>query len=191
MRGNIRDIEDGLSTWSDEVVSLQTTVSTSEVEDLKGKCKDLEGRMRRRNIRIVGVPEKPGSNSTTAVSKLLKETLQMDKDITIVRSHHSLGSRKPGDKLMPLFAKLHYDDCMEILRRAQDQAPLSYNGNLVAIYPDYTANVIDIIKSRRRIDRWGARNTAAISDLSSVGGLLFTSKIQHYYWLYFVNRILF
>ena len=26
---------------------------------------------------------------------------------------------------------------------------------------------------------------------TGVGGLLFTSKIQHYYWLYFLNRILF
>jgi len=112
------------------------------VEELKGKCEDLEGRMRRGNIRIVGVPEQPGSSSTTAVSKLLKETLRMDKEIKIDRSHRSLGSRKPGDKPRAIIAKLHYDgDCMEILRRARDQAPLSYNGNPVAIYPDYTASV--------------------------------------------------
>ncbi|KAL0152986.1 hypothetical protein M9458_051693, partial [Cirrhinus mrigala] len=78
------------------------------------KCEDMEGRMRRGNIRITGIPEQPGSSTPIAVSKLQKEMLQMDREVKIDRSHRSLGPRKPGDKLRTIIAKLHYDgDCME------------------------------------------------------------------------------
>ncbi|KAL1275018.1 hypothetical protein QQF64_027832 [Cirrhinus molitorella] len=102
----------------------------------------MEGRMRRGNIRITGIPEQPGSSTPTSVSKFLKEMLQMDREVKIDRSHRSLGPRKPGDKPCTIIAKLHYDgDCMEILRKARERAPLSYNGNQITIFPDYTASV--------------------------------------------------
>ncbi|CAM4672337.1 unnamed protein product [Leuciscus chuanchicus] len=137
-------METGLSAWSDEVVTLQTTVNTlkTEVAELRDKCEDLEGRARRCNIRILGVPETPGSNSTTSVSKLLREALQLDKDVLIDRSHRSLAPRKPGGKPRAIVAKLHYfQDCVEVLNRARTRAPLRYNGESIAIFPDYTSRV--------------------------------------------------
>lgn len=145
VKAKVTAVEEGLSTWSDEVVSVQTTVTDlkKQVEDLKEKCEDMEGRMRRGNIRIVGVAEQPGSSSPAAVSKLLKEVFQMDKDIRIERSHRSLTYRRPGDKPRVIIAKLHNDgDAMDILRKARDRGgQLNYNGNPIAIFPDYTANV--------------------------------------------------
>uniref|UniRef100_A0A3B1JLI8 L1 transposable element RRM domain-containing protein n=1 Tax=Astyanax mexicanus TaxID=7994 RepID=A0A3B1JLI8_ASTMX len=132
MKMDFTDMAGGLSTWSDEVASLQTAVTClqSQVEKLKEKNEDLEGRMRRGNIRIVGVDEQPES------------TLQIDRDVKVDRSHRSLTQWKPGDRPRVIIAKLHYDgDAAEILRRARDQAPLSYNGKRIAIYPDYTATV--------------------------------------------------
>ncbi|CAM4672382.1 unnamed protein product [Leuciscus chuanchicus] len=137
-------METGLSAWSDEVVTLQTTVNTlkTEVAELRDKYEDLEGRARRCNIRILGVPETPGSNSTTSVSKLLREALQSDKDVLIDRSHRSLAPRKPGGKPRAIVAKLHYfQDCVEVLNRARTRAPLRYNGESIAIFPDYTTRV--------------------------------------------------
>lgn len=88
MKENIKDVEGGLSTWSDEMVTLQATVTklTSQVDDLKEKCEDMEGRMRRGNIRITGIPEQPGSSTPIAVSKLLKDMLQMDREENAHRS---------------------------------------------------------------------------------------------------------
>lgn len=98
--------------------------------------------MRRGNIRITGVPEQSGSSSPAAVSKLLREMLDLDREVKIDRSQRSLIPRKPGDKLRTIIAKLHYDgDCMEILRKARERAPHNHNGNLITIYPDYTASV--------------------------------------------------
>lgn len=144
MKTTIQGMETGLSTWSDEVVSLQSTVNAlkTEVAELRDKCEDLEGRARRCNIRILGVPETPGSSSTTTVSKMLRDMLQLDKDVLIDRSHRSLAPRRPGGKPRAIVAKLHYfQDCVEVLKRARTCVPLRHNGETVAIFPDYTARV--------------------------------------------------
>ena len=142
MKTIIQDMETGMSTWSDEVVTLQTMVNTlkTEVAELRDKCRDMEGRAWRCNIRILGVPEMTGSSSITSVSKLLHEVLQLDKDVLFDLSHRSLASRKPGEKPRVIVAKLHYlQDCVEVLSRALTHAPLWYNGETVAIFPDYTS----------------------------------------------------
>lgn len=144
MKATVKDVESGLSTWTDEVVNLQTTVTSlqKELTDLRGKCEDMEGRMRRCNVRILGVPEEPNSSSTASVSKLLKEVLGMDKDVLVDRSHRSLMPKRQDGKPRAIVAKLHYyQDCVEILRRARTQARLRLNGKPLAIFPDYTTAV--------------------------------------------------
>lgn len=144
MKTTIQDMETGISTWSDKVVTLQTTVNTpkTEVAELRDNDEDMEGRARRCNIRILGVPQTTGSSSTTSVSKLLREVLQLDKDVLIDRSYKSLAPRKPGRKPRVIVAKLHYfQDCVEVLNRTRTCAPLRYNGETVAIFSDYTARV--------------------------------------------------
>lgn len=142
------------------------------MEDLKEKCDDLEGRMRRGNIRIAGVAETTGSSSTTVVSKLLKEVLQMDRDLRVDRSHHSLAPRKPGGRPRVIIAKMHhFQDCIDILRRAREGAPLRFNGEPVGVYLDYTTSV--------------ARARAAFNDVKKVlrgrqevrYGLLFPARL--------------
>ena len=141
---NIKEVEGGLSAWSDEVATLQNSVSEmkAEMAELKTKCEDMEGRMRRCNIRIIGVPETPDSSTTTSVSKLLSEVLQLDKEPLIDRSHRSSGPKKPGGKPRAIVAKLHYyQDCVQILQRARTRGPLRFNGESITIFPDYTATV--------------------------------------------------
>lgn len=141
---SIKEVEGGLSAWSDEVVTLRETVSEmkTEIAELKAKCEDMEGRSRRCNIRIIGVPETPDSSSTTSVSKLLTEVLQLEKEPLIDRSHRSLGPKKPGGKPRAIVAKLHYyQDVVQILRRARTRGPLRFNGEPITIFPDYTATV--------------------------------------------------
>lgn len=133
---NVKAVQDGLLSWSDELVCTQNSITDlkKEVEDLKEKC---GGRMRRGNNRIVGVDEGPNSSSPAAISKLLKEVFQMDKEVRIERSHHSLIQRKPGDKPRAIIAKLHSEgDAMDILRRAwESRGCLTYNGHPIAIKP--------------------------------------------------------
>lgn len=98
--------------------------------------------MRRCNVRILGVPETPGSSSTASVAKLLMEALQLEKEPLIDRSHRSLGPAKPGGKPRVIIAKLHYyQECAEVLRRAHTRGSLRYNGDQITVFPDYTASV--------------------------------------------------
>ena len=138
----MKALEGGLSVWTDEVILLQTTITDlkKQVEDLKEKCEDIEGRMRRGNIRIMGVVEEPGSSSPTAVSKLLKEMLHLDREVLIQRSHRSLTQRRPGDKPQVIFAKFHNEgDAMDRDRNNSTTTQLNYNNynrNPIAIFPD-------------------------------------------------------
>lgn len=72
---SFKEVEDGLSMWSDEVITLQSTVSVlkTDVMELKDNCDNMEGRMRRCNLRMLGVPETPRSASVASVAKLLAE----------------------------------------------------------------------------------------------------------------------
>lgn len=144
MKATITEVEAGLSTWSDEVAALQTTVTDlkAEVTGLRVKCDDMEGRMRRCNIRILGVAETNGSCSTASVSKLLREALQLDRDVLVDWSHRTPASRKSDGKPRAIVAKLHYhQDCVEVLTGARTRAPLRVNRETIAIFPDYAAGV--------------------------------------------------
>lgn len=59
IKTDIQDVKGGLSTWSDEVHTLQNIVTElqSELVKLRDKCEDMEGRMRHGNICIVSVME--------------------------------------------------------------------------------------------------------------------------------------
>ena len=88
---------------------MQNTVSkfNSQVKELKEKCNDLEGRMRRGNLCIMGVVEKPSSSSKTALSKLLREALQMERDLKGDRAHRSLAPKRLDGRPWVIMAKMH------------------------------------------------------------------------------------
>lgn len=90
----------------------------------------------------MGVTKQPGSSSPLAVSKLIKEVLQLDREVLIQCSHWSLTQRTPGNKPRVIIAKLHNKgDAMDILRKVRDRGgQLNYNGNPIAIFLN-TANV--------------------------------------------------
>lgn len=144
VKQTVTEMEHSLSTCSDDITTLQTTVHklSKEVAGLQEKCVDLEGRMRRSNIRILNVAESSGSSSPTAVSKLLKEALRLEKEVVVDRSHRSLQPRQEGGKPRAIVAKLHYyQDCVDILRLAREAGTLQYNGTKIFIFPDYPPSV--------------------------------------------------
>lgn len=145
IENDVVDVQNGLSGWSDEVVALQSTVEEikREMKSLKEKSEEMEGRMRRGNIRIEGIEEQPNSSNPTEVSKVLQQALKLDRDIKVDRSHRTRTLRKPGDsRPRVIIAKLHYEgDAIDILRRARETRPLYYNGKKISIFPDYTSSV--------------------------------------------------
>lgn len=144
IRTTVSDMERGLSGCSDDITELQNSVRKLEenVQNLQEKCLDMEGRMRRSNIRIMNVAEEDGSSTPVSVSRLIKKVLKMDKDVLIDRSHRSLQAKRMDGKPRAIIAKLHcYQDCVKILRRARESGPLQHNGSTILIFPDYPPSV--------------------------------------------------
>ncbi|KAE8296873.1 hypothetical protein D5F01_LYC05643 [Larimichthys crocea] len=138
----IKELERSASLHSDDVTDLQRQVTrlTSEVGKLTEKCEDLEGRSRRHNIRIVGVPEGvEGSTTRDFVADLLKDVLSLDEKPLIDRVHRTL-RRSPGPRgpPRPFILRLHYYHVLEdILRKARVAKQLYFRDKRIQIFPDY------------------------------------------------------
>ncbi|KAL7871900.1 hypothetical protein SRHO_G00068830 [Serrasalmus rhombeus] len=123
LQTTVDGVERALSACTDDVSQLQTTVAslTKTVADLEAKCDDLESRSRRQNIRIIGIPEDGSFTlSTSSVSTLLKDALQLPDLPQIDRAHQSLAPKpSSGQPSRPIIARLHcYEDCVNILKQA-------------------------------------------------------------------------
>uniref|UniRef100_A0AAX7UGL5 L1 transposable element RRM domain-containing protein n=1 Tax=Astatotilapia calliptera TaxID=8154 RepID=A0AAX7UGL5_ASTCA len=142
----IKDLELSATTCSDDLTSLQSAVKvlTEEVRQLQAKCEDLEGRSRRNNIRLVGIPEGlESSNPREFISHLLQDLLKLNEAPLLDRVHRSLGSKpREGTPPRPLLIRVHYFHVKEqLLRLAGANSPLLYQGRRISIFPDFTPAV--------------------------------------------------
>ncbi|XP_048086705.1 uncharacterized protein LOC125286061 [Alosa alosa] len=138
----IKDLERSASLQSDDITALQSQVTrlNSEVDKLVTKCEDLEGRSRRHNIRIIGIPEgAEGSAPHDFVADLLQEVLSLEAKPLIDRAHRTLCRRPdPQEPPRPIVLRLHYYHVLEgILRKAIAARQLFYEGKRIQIFPDY------------------------------------------------------
>ncbi|KAJ8409744.1 hypothetical protein AAFF_G00218030 [Aldrovandia affinis] len=84
---------------STRITELEANVGslTTRVTYLDNRCEDLEGRMRRNNIRLLGIPEGvEGPRPTESVAGLLQELLGLDEKPLLDRAHRTLRSRPRG-----------------------------------------------------------------------------------------------
>lgn len=142
----IKELECAASDQSDRLSELENLVQTlnAQVTQLNAKCEDLEGRSRRNNIRLVGVPEGvEGSNPTEFISGLIQDTLSLDHKPVVDRAHRSLREKpKKDEPPRPFIIRLHYhQDRDRILRRAEELSTVFYQEGKVMFFPDYTSAV--------------------------------------------------
>lgn len=139
----VTGIEESLSTCTDDIVILKTTVEnlSAKVVTLENKCEDLEGRSRRNNIRIIGLSEQHGPVTAISISTLLKDAFKLDKEPVVDRAHRSLNPKpRPGERPRPVIARLHYyGDCVDILQRARNEQRVRIGDSTISVFPDHTA----------------------------------------------------
>ncbi|KAL7857224.1 hypothetical protein SRHO_G00161230 [Serrasalmus rhombeus] len=125
---------------TDDLLALQAKVESlsKEICRLNAKCDDLESRSRRKNIRIVGIPEGETLTLTTSsVSELLKEAFVLDKPPLVDHAHCTLAPKpKSGDPPRP-----YYGNCVAILRKARRQQRITVSNMKLLVFPDFTAKV--------------------------------------------------
>lgn len=148
----IVSLETNANSTEERIKALEATCSTlSEAyAKLKAKNIDLEGRSRRNNVRIVGLPESiEGPRPTTFFSEALMEifgdqVLQNPPELD--RAHRTLPAKpRQGDKPRPVIACFHRHQIKElVVREARKRRnDLRYHDTPVRIYEDYCPDVLE------------------------------------------------
>ncbi|KAI4884966.1 hypothetical protein NFI96_003671 [Prochilodus magdalenae] len=140
------------------ISSLETALAETQRKNelLRLKLDDLEGRSRRNNIKIVGVPEgeekgKPTEFVTGLLPKLLGAT-HFAEPLIVDRAHRVLQPKPPeGAKPRTIIARVHFYTEKERILRLRAGRNLDYNGHKIYIFPDYTAEVLSQRRSFRDV----------------------------------------
>lgn len=125
--------------------TLQNVLSRlATVEERKD---DLEGRSRRCNIRVLGLPEGVEGTNPLAYMETWVKSFTPTTDHTAffsIERAHRVPARKPlpGAPPRPMLAKfLHSQDRDAVLRAARNTGPLQVENKQIMIFPDYARAV--------------------------------------------------
>lgn len=146
--------EDQAADHEHGIYAAETSVTELQQENkkLRAKLSDLEGRSRRNNVRILGIPEgEEKGRPTEFVSNLIPKLLGDDnfaKPVVIDRVHRIQQPKPPeGSRPRMMIARVHLTQDKEKILRLGNQRSLEYEGNRILIFPDYSAEVME---QRRR-----------------------------------------
>lgn len=162
----LNNIQTTISDHGQRIDSLESAANTQDqrIQDLEDRCAalaesnrkliaktaDLEGRSRRNNIRIVGLPESiEGPRPTKFFSELLVELLGnqvLQSPPELDRAHRSLAAKpQPGSRPRPVIIRLHHYQTKDlIIREARKRrGSLKYQGTRVQIFEDFTPEVME------------------------------------------------
>ena len=120
---------------------------TERLETVERRMEELEGRDRRSNIRLIGLPEEiEGQNMVSYLEDWLRKEVVVEglsPFFALERAHRVPASRpQPGMPARAVVAKLlHYKDRDTILQKAREHGPYNVSNAKVSMFPDYTLNV--------------------------------------------------
>lgn len=148
---------------------------------LSNKCDDIENRIRRKNMRIYGIPERAEKDDMISfVTNFLKGslTLQDGLNIELERAHRALGQR-PSDTAPPRSIIVRFWDFrvkQTVLQQAWKQRDVQFQGNRVYFDQDYSPEVQRKRKKVREvIKKLKERNVKAQSPYPAQLRIFFTS----------------
>nr|WPK86675.1 NLRC3-like protein 29 [Sebastes schlegelii] len=162
-----------------QTLELCLTDMKKSNERLLTKIDDIEGRSRRNNIKIVGIPEDEEKGRTTEfIAGLIPKLLGVSsfaKPVIVDRAHR-IPVPKPTDVKRPrsIIARIHFYQEKELILRLSRQQQMIYNGQRIYVYPDYTAEVMAQRRGFREV-------TQALREREVKYSLCFPAKlhVQH------------
>lgn len=147
LRGRVREVEDRVSQMEDAVAPIHPKVAELEkvANSWVQRADDLENRLRRNNLRILGLPERTeGQHPCEFMEQWLKELLPDARfsPLFAIERAHRVPARPPppGAPPRPLLARLiSSKDRDAALQAARKTPELKYNGASISIFPDFSA----------------------------------------------------
>lgn len=170
----ITEVEGRVSALEDIVNPVEDTVKVMEqqVMDLRERIDDLENRGRRKNIRIVGLPEgAEGDNPLRFFESWLPKALNIETKagrFKLERAHRALVnemSATPSNKPRSVVVRFHnYQDKQRVMNASWNMGmkkeALKYDGATVMIFQDLSAAVLRKRKTfdgvKKRLKAMGA-----------------------------------
>lgn len=135
---------DGITTLEEDVATLKSQLETAKQvnEKLQLTVEDLISRSKRKNLRVIGIPEgTEGTDArlfmTTLFKKVTGDALQ-DADLELERAHRSLAP-KPLHGSRPFIVRFHkYIHKEQVLQWAKKNRDISYLGQSIRIFEDFS-----------------------------------------------------
>ncbi|KAK7925845.1 hypothetical protein WMY93_008155 [Mugilogobius chulae] len=140
-------LERSANATTTEIAEIQATLADVAADNarLKARLLDLEGRNRRNNVRIVGLPESIEDASPTAFFSQL-----------LVEGHRSLAAKpRPTERPRHVLICFHRFQTRELVVRAARRlrGKLNYKGSPIHIFEDYCPEVLEQRNRYREIMR--------------------------------------
>lgn len=154
IRGRLTESESRISATEDLTTSHDHRLEVLEntVKSLVAKSDDAENRLRRNNVRVLGLPEgSEGERPAEFAEAFFKDILELtpvSPTYVVERAHRvPTGRRPPGAPPRPFLVRfLNYRDRDRILSEARKHPHLKYENADVHFYPDFSA---DLQKKRK------------------------------------------
>nr|XP_021325840.1 uncharacterized protein LOC550357 isoform X2 [Danio rerio] len=145
-------LESGLAEVTQHLEHLETACAglTKENEWLRSKMSDLEGRSRRQNIRIVGLPESiEGPRPTNFFSEMLAEVFgdQILASPPELDRAHRIPAPKPapGQRPRPVVLRFHRYQVKDlVVRESRKKGILTFRNHKIRIFEDYSPDVLKL-----------------------------------------------
>lgn len=152
------DVEKQAAEQERRVMNMEASLAELRQQNkgLHSKVLDSEGRSRRNNIKIVGIPEgEEKGRPTDFVSQLIPKLLgaeNFDEPVMIDRAHRTL-QPKPAEGARPrtIVARVHLPQEKGKILRLGRQHALEYSGNRIFVFPDYTVEVMEKRRSFKEV----------------------------------------
>lgn len=149
IRDRVSETERRISDLEDTVNPLLPAVKThgTKIKSLEDKADDLENRLRRNNLRLVGLPERvEGSDPVSFLECWFMQEFGRDclsQCFVLERAHRVPGRPFPeGSPPRTMVIRLlNYRDRDSILRAARQKGSLKINNATVSLFPDYSPAV--------------------------------------------------
>lgn len=138
--GRIGDTEDGLQS-----VKTELTDAVKRIAYLESKTEDLENRARRKNLRLVGLPENAEKNQpmTEYIQRMLPLWLDLEgtKSFTLERAHRTLAKPRPDQNRAVIIRFLRFQD-RDFVFNTSKQRSLTHEDHKIFFAQNFSAETM-------------------------------------------------
>uniref|UniRef100_A0A3Q3FYM6 L1 transposable element RRM domain-containing protein n=1 Tax=Kryptolebias marmoratus TaxID=37003 RepID=A0A3Q3FYM6_KRYMA len=171
VESSLKDVLERTTKLEQQITDNNQRVSDAEDQEanLSAKCKDLESRVKRNNLRIYGIPEGEEKNDMISfVIDLMRTSLKLpqDMDLCVERAHRSLNA-KPKHSAPPrsiIVRFFNYRVKEKVIQMAWSRRDVTHHGRRIYFDQDYTVNMQKKRKKVREvIKQLKDKNVRAVS----------------------------